>query len=621
MKDWLSAIPAAQQRDLEHVAVVMYESLEELDQDSFNARLQYVKELGGSFSSYVLERISHAGGKASAAAISKLAHAAAQAMPESTAADLMQRIAAQAAYASNLSVLKLIFGPAFGIPIPLRLSAGVALLCGAASADAATFAWLLDLPCDPPLEITAPDGSHSAFGMACINGNVPAVRLMLASDRHRHEMTDQGLRDAAALAASHAQVQTMEMVFAAIGKASHWKQHTIDTLLQSRHLVSMPDLDTNLEHIVGMLPAAPAPLRDETVRSLQIGARSALGVYAGRHPGNEQLHARAVNVAVTLWRLLLGRQWPLEGRPGQVSAQSLVNDMQQQLNGACFLGYFDAISAFLAIGAALEHEGNAGALRVQQPLATALKNSALKLKTGFMYAFHKQPSSAQTAAARAAIHALLACGMQPHQALLEGGLETCTPCLSGGSLALHRAAVRQCPGLSMHAQVAGGCNGGILTKQRGVLRPALRRSAFPISDLTGSSSSVLKRICVEGNEEGLLMALPLLFVGEPLAVLPWGSRGLLAHVLCADTVRGHRQGREMRKQEGIDEAHGVVPAHRMRMLCVLLSVCGAAAAPPSCMDTSVVLRRAWRRARWQGSAIRHPRRAMVLLRRGRLMKM
>jgi len=149
-----------------------------------------------------------------------------------------------------------------------------------------------------------------------------------------------------------------------------------------------------------------------------------------------------------------------------------------------------------------------------------------------------------------------------------------------------------------------------MSPRRWALRPKCA-AGTPLSVVTGRHNWLLRTVCMWGDEAALHAGLGLLLLFFPLAILPWGSHGLVERCLSAWHTPDKWALRTMRTSARPMADLEDVPPRRRRMLQLLLGITGPAACPPSVLARWPAVAPLWRAARWGGSALRHGRGGMV----------
>ena len=541
-----------------------------------------------NFSSADLERVAGKLCRSSAAAFPLHLGIMGRVMPRAQRGDLCRRTAAQSAYADNLPVLKLLFGEDSPGGLPPS-EAHSALTCAAYSASVDTVQWLLQL-LRSHTSAPQPNLGQDLLQWACWGGNLPVVRFILAEEQG--SLSTAAFAAAATAAACSGQIHCLQTLrSSSVCTAELCWQALVEGARQASF---WRDGEADTDEILQLMRELPGPMPVHVTRSIMQGVT---GVLSQRR-GTQQVQRQRAQLACSVLEMLLSQEHGTEPEHAEY-VQALNDGLLQQVTACCHTGHELALRELLALDTPAAHRG--GGLDVGTTPA-AHRGGGLDVGTALFIALKpgtwRQHCIDNTSAVwRANLGQLLRHGRVAVPLRLR-------PQLSGGSRPLHRQALTAaCGEEAVHTLLS--------CAQRGVLKPCFS-SRLPLTAPLRQHCSVLRRACWAGDEEGLYTALGMMMVGAPLAVLPWGCKGLQAHVMLDDAVRGGMQGAHARWKENEGKTHPSAP--RRRMLRVLFGLCGSFAAPFSAVGGQEVLRQEWRAARWGGSALRHGRRGAVLCR-------
>jgi len=497
--------------------------------------------------------------------------------------DLCASLACKAAYTDNRPVLQLLFGED-GAAIELRgsVDAPQTLLCAAYSGSVQTVQWLLQLQCEAPFDADTAVLGYTPLQRACWGDNSAVVAFLCGGVwGGGHELAEADIAGAVDIAARKGSVSCLTVLFQQSYCTPEVREAALSVAVASP--AAWGKGGGGPLGVFGLLQLLPDPagsLPPTIVDGVMKGIVTGLKDKRCQH---------SPDTILELWDRLLG-QLATEQSDQAAMRATLCNGLLEQLSIACHEGNLAALRGLLQVAVRLRHLG-APPMQLAGVTKIAMKSPL----------WSNEPGASRSPARLHALRALM-----QHVA---PGVElpvTLSPALSGGSCTQHRRAV---------ALFRGGADARVmLSSQRGVLTPQ-HAALWPPSAALLSHCSALRTACWAGDEAGLHLALGMLFVGAPLAVLPWGRAGLLACVLMQDSVRGSIQGTNARWKEAAAEGGDSPPPARQRMLRLLLSVVGRAAAPASSVQGSEMLRGAWAAARWGGSEIRHGRGALLMFRR------
>jgi len=433
---------------------------------------------------------------------------------------------------------------------------------------------------------------------ACSHGNEAVVRFML--EHPAAPATGAAVAKAVKCAASAGQVRCLQILMSHLVVCDAERAEREQILgrgIQSAQCWCQDEEGANV--LLDLLRQQIQPLSGSLVRSIVHGLKKVLHQPLQVVPDGSNSYL--AQLVPRIWGLLWSQEHGTEAEQA-MHTHALRIGIHTQVEACCHGGNLPELTLLLDLskGAASQRGaggasqrgagGAAWSLELGAALNTALKNSQ----------WQKRDAAQGAAGWRRALQVMVA-----HTGAGTTALLALRPQLSGGSRTLHRHALA-----AMHGEDA--CAALLSSAQKGVLKPHLVHR-LPLEAPLREHCSSLRHVCWVGDEDALCVALGLLFVGSPLAVLPWGKKGLHAHILLDDAVRGGLQGGHARSKAA---AAGIVHPSvvRQRMLRLLFGLCGSFAAPFSTARGQEVLLVEWRAARWGGSAIRHGRRSTVLSR-------